>query len=884
MTTTPFPSSPPDGRGAGATWVAATGAFLLLAAAAVFVAFRWDQLPEGAKVALVGGLTGAFLAGGRALRRSLPATGDALFHLGALLIPIDVAALSLRLDLGWQQLLLVEGLVGVVTLGALAVASRSVVLKGAAATAAVVLAGGVAAVTPLPAPLILAAAAVAASQLGRRRSTIAWAAVAGLAPVLGAAGVVAGRLLDDVGGGFLDILGRSGPEVLEELGLAGRSAALVAVASGAIAAAVLGREASRRRDLALVALAGACLTSGAATTWVNAAPSREMTFLAGAGLFVIVQAGALLGRRDAFWRRPGDAVGLAAEVVAAVVATPVAFAQLLLAPLVEEGGLFSDGTGWRPEPPAAVAWALLACGWLLASWRRLGLSGPAEREALGLSGAAEREAPGTSGPAEREAPGPSGPAERLAPLAALRGAVADDRFVVFLAAAAGASLVVASASTIVIAAGMVVLAAGFAASRGIGATVVGAAAAVWAPLLVGPSHPLASLPVGLAAAGVLGAAALAWRQRGDGWVTAELAAGGSILAFCSCAIASSVIVLPLAMGAAVAAAWALAMLVERASPLAGHVVRGTMLVGLVGALTGTAADALPVAAMVTLLFALDSVRHDEPLVALGTSLAVQVVVSASALAAGGEPATVGVVLCAAAAIWGGLSALYPERWRLPFVAAAGVAMVVGPLMAAGDAARFAESLLLTGALAVGAGMVLRSRVVGHVGGAVAVLGLGLHLAVDGVTALDAFAAPVAVQLIVAGWQMRRQPSGAAAADRLSSWVAYGPAIALLGGAALAERLSGGGAWHGLTAGAVGAAAVVAGGWRRLAGPLFLGTGLVATVTIVESLATLAGVPTWAWLAAGGVTLLTTGIVLERSATSPLEAGRRLVDVVDERFS
>ena len=36
----------PDGRRAGATWVAATGAFLLVAAAAVFIAVRWDTLPE----------------------------------------------------------------------------------------------------------------------------------------------------------------------------------------------------------------------------------------------------------------------------------------------------------------------------------------------------------------------------------------------------------------------------------------------------------------------------------------------------------------------------------------------------------------------------------------------------------------------------------------------------------------------------------------------------------------------------------------------------------------------------------------------------------------------------------------------------------------------
>lgn len=55
-----------DGRRAGATWVAATGAFLLVAAAAVFIAVRWDTLPEAAKLGLVGVLTAGFLVGGRA--------------------------------------------------------------------------------------------------------------------------------------------------------------------------------------------------------------------------------------------------------------------------------------------------------------------------------------------------------------------------------------------------------------------------------------------------------------------------------------------------------------------------------------------------------------------------------------------------------------------------------------------------------------------------------------------------------------------------------------------------------------------------------------------------------------------------------------------------
>jgi hypothetical protein len=79
-------------------------------------------------------------------------------------------------------------------------------------------------------------------------------------------------------------------------------------------------------------------------------------------------------------------------------------------------------------------------------------------------------------------------------------------------------------------------------------------------------------------------------------------------------------------------------------------------------------------------------------------------------------------------------------------------------------------------------------------------------------------------------------------------------------------------------------AVAVGGWSRTAGPLVTGTGLLVALTVHESLATLATVPTWAWLAAGGAVLLAIGIALERSDTSPVEAGRRIVDVVSENFS
>lgn len=104
----------------------------------------------------------------------------------------------------------------------------------------------------------------------------------------------------------------------------------------------------------------------------------------------------------------------------------------------------------------------------------------------------------------------------------------------------------------------------------------------------------------------------------------------------------------------------------------------------------------------------------------------------------------------------------------------------------------------------------------------------------------------------------------------SSWAAYVPAIALLGGAALVERLSGGAGWHGMVAGGVRTVAVAAGGGRRLAGPMLAGTALLVAVTVHESLGALAGVPTWAWLSLGGSVPLAIGVARERSDTSPVE--------------
>src|SRR5256885_5204870 len=165
--------------------MAGTGAFLLVSAAAVFVAVHWSRLPDEAKLGLVVGLTGAALAGGHALSRKLPSTGSVVFHLGAFLMPVDLAGFNQRLGVGWRMHPLAPGATSSVSFFTLSRANRSPVLRWAASAGVVVLTGGVAAVTGVPAALTLAAAAVITQRLWpKAKEAVAWALVAGMAPVI----------------------------------------------------------------------------------------------------------------------------------------------------------------------------------------------------------------------------------------------------------------------------------------------------------------------------------------------------------------------------------------------------------------------------------------------------------------------------------------------------------------------------------------------------------------------------------------------------------------------------------------------------------------------------------------------------------------------------
>ena len=765
----------PEGRRTAATFVAATGAFLLVAASALFVAVRWDQLSDAAKLGILSAVTGCALAGGRALQKELPATGNVIFHLGAFLVPVTAAAAMLRLDVDWRVFLWVEAAASTAAFAGLAALSRSGVLRAAAAGGVVALSVGVAAVSPLPAGVVLAAVAAGALASGERRLATAWGATAGLAPVA-AAGCAA---LFAAAGGEL------GLGVLAELGLAASQPS--AVVAGVVAAGVLAHAARTTGNLAVAFLALASLAATSLVSWLSLVDRGSVDAVAAAVTFLAIEVAALLATRDALWRRLAAPVAITVEVVVAAITLPSMAIAVLLAPLADEGlDFFSDAPGWVPEPVLGAAAAITAIAWAAAALRMT-----APREAL----------------------------LRQAARAVLGAPVT----VLPLALSITAAVAVGTASPLATAWTAAAVGVALASTRRIVAAIVAAGLGFWC--------------------GVLGYDPLGW----------------------SAAMMTSVAVL-----------WLAAVVADGDRARVGNITRATFLLPLFVATTLTAGEAFLLCAAVALFLAADAWRFADQRLGVAAVLGLQAPIALGAHLAGFDQPGIGLVMCAIAVVAAGLGTLSWPRWQAATATGVVAPLVLGLSFTSVEASAFGTALLIAGGVAFVAALVTLETWLGHLGGALVIAGTWMHLGVADVRASEAYIAPVALHLVVLGWQLRRR----AAVD---SWAAYGPAVALLGGAAIAERIDGGGAWHAVLAGAIGVLAVSAGGWFRLIAPLILGGAILVTVVLHESLATLATVPTWAWLALGGVTLLGVGVSLERSGTSPVEAGRRVADVLATRF-
>jgi hypothetical protein len=134
----------------------------------------------------------------------------------------------------------------------------------------------------------------------------------------------------------------------------------------------------------------------------------------------------------------------------------------------------------------------------------------------------------------------------------------------------------------------------------------------------------------------------------------------------------------------------------------------------------------------------------------------------------------------------------------------------------------------------------------------------------GFTVADLNVTAIVIALAVAGTLVRRLTTA-------SSWLAYGAALAVAAVHLVATVAEGHEPARAGVAIGFGMIAVIIGGWRRLAAPLFVGTGLVVVPTIIMTGPSLAKLSMWLWVALGGVVLIGAAVVIERTVRSEDDA-------------
>ncbi|MFF3565582.1 SCO7613 C-terminal domain-containing membrane protein [Streptomyces sp. NPDC002574] len=162
----------------------------------------------------------------------------------------------------------------------------------------------------------------------------------------------------------------------------------------------------------------------------------------------------------------------------------------------------------------------------------------------------------------------------------------------------------------------------------------------------------------------------------------------------------------------------------------------------------------------------------------------------------------------------------------------------------------------------------------HVATALFVAALWARLAASGVTTPEAYTAPLTAVAITLGLLARRRDA------TISSWLAYGPGLAVTLLPSLVTAWGDPGWPRPLLLGAAALAVTLLGAARRLAAPLLLG-GAVLALDAVHELApfiaqALGAVPRWVPLAVAGVLLLALGATYERRLREVRQLRRRLL--------
>ena len=864
----------------GALWVAALGAFLVIVGAATFVAVRWDEIPSTTKLGALVAVTAGCLATHRLLRATLPVTALVLLHLGVLLTPIDVAAVGVGLAWRWPLMLLTIGLATAAVPQVAPRRDRTVVLRLVSGAGVVLVAGGLGALTGAPAGLLLAATALAAvlvPGLGRGTEAVAWATLAGLAVPL-AAGAE---------------LGITGAGVLADLGLAGVVPPAVAALTGLLAGVTLAVSGRRHDDVALALLGLAAVATGAVTAWYRLTPGAgagdpELTIAAAAALTLLTEVAARAWRADEFWGRVTDHVAMLGEAVAVVVTAHLVGA-LLAAP----------GTGVT-APAGALTGVLTALTWLVAvtrhplAWGLVPDDRPLAAAGWGYAGGAPLTAPTPPGPRPLRRP-PVDPVRAVGPAAAVVAAAGGIALATATAWATGLTLGVLAALVLVVDPAAAV---GRRGARANGVVAAGLLAAVpaylwWAADAASPAGEAGwagAAAVGGAAGALVIAACTVRALRSPDLTADEVDGSGALfaaLALAPVATGAGVVAdlagTDLAVAFAVVVLGAVAAVLDRLDPRARAPAREPpAAAGARGPARRVAhahpgrrrghgpADRRPAAGR------RGSARRAD---AAGRRRVRRHPGRRSGGAgpgglgrrhrAGGHRDRAGVARARAQPA----AALRPSG--------PGRGRGVGGLRAGVERARRPPAGDQPAGRRRAHGRRRRRPRPAPRGGGRRRPGHGWAVAAPrrrsggGVGALRAAGGGVRPG------RRRRGPAPGARAQLVGDPRPGGGAGGRGGaGRAAGRRARGTACWPG-SSGSWRSQWAAPTGWS---GPLLAGTTLVVAVSIHETLGVTARVPTWVWLCTGGLALLAAGVGMERRDVGPVDAGRRVVDVLRTRYS
>ncbi len=612
-----------------------------------------------------------------------------------------------------------------------------------------------------------------------------------------------------------------GPGTMARLGLTGADVVWSAPVSCALAAAVLAVVATRRANLPLAVVALATLASGVLTSLVVSDPGPHVWWSIPAILLLAAEAAGATST-DSIWRR-------IARRSAPVVAVGVGTTALLV--------------------PYGVLWTRWLFG---AGLDDAGSAVPAALTCLGLIAAA------------------IGSARR----------VADDRWrtaALLAAAAAGFSALVVGGAPLAIAslAAVVAWAAISVATPWRSWDLATATVASWVVLaeLVDTTLPGWARLVIVVATGVAWAISVSTVRRNDEGF--RLILGTSLIA-----VAAALVVTD---GALEVGTLVFAALIALGASLEPDRSRWPLATAsIVGLLT---VDDAPTEWTTVALFALIAVAFagsSRSLTNVRTHVAAALCTVTGALAlatAGIDPGTATMAGVAVGAALSGIALL--DRRFLPLLTAGATATSLAVLSGAAASPVFMSiAVTMLGAQLALAGATWRGPAAALPGSVVSVIGLvsmwwttGTNdwaiaaIAPYGATGVDLAVGVLAAALLTAGWGVRR-------AQPVTSWLAFGPGLALVGTWLLASQLEPGTDWATLAALAIGVVSIGVGGWRRLGAPLVAGTVMIAGTVLLSAGARLAAAPTWTWIAFGGTGLLVLAAVIERSEHPLLPIGRR----------